>query len=126
MYIYSSQDNSPFRVFQVAQNLTGGAFTAVKLTANGVQTCAAGDIPVGILSAETQDNCAAGDEVNVIVSGGTLWITSEDVDAGDLLTTGANGLAKKAETNNFIFAQALESAAENSAVKVLIIRAGKA
>ena len=125
MHIYSSQDNSPFRVFQVAQDLTGGAFTAVKLTSSGVQTCAAGDVPIGILSAQTQENCAVGDEVNVVANGGTLWLTSEDIDAGDLLTTGANGLAKKAEAGNFVFAQALESGLANSAIKVLIVRAGK-
>lgn len=36
------------REFPVAESLTGGAFTAVELTKNGVVTAGASSIPVGI------------------------------------------------------------------------------
>ena len=127
MNMYSMVDDSPTRVFQTSESLTGGAFTAVALGENGVANAAAASIqPIGILAAETELPIAAGDDVNVVVSGGCLWTVNESIKAGDMLTAGEGGKAVKAASGNFIFAQALESAAAGEAAHVLITRGGKA
>jgi len=125
-YIGNIADTSPFRVFQTAESLSGGAFTAVELTANGVKTAGASSAVIGILTAETELPIAAGDDVNVLVCGGGLWTTGESIQAGDALTSGANGKAAKAASGKVIFARALESGKANQNVKVLITREGKA
>ena len=122
MYIYNSVDNSPTRVFQTSAALTGGAFTAVTLTENGVATSAAGGKPIGILAAETELPVAQGEDVNVVVCGGTLWTVGETIKAGDFLAAGAGGKAVKA-SDEFAFAQALENGAAGQAIRVLIVRA---
>ena len=121
-YTYSMIDTSPTRVFTASAELTGGAFTAVTLDENGVKTSAAGDTPIGILAAETELPCAAGEDVNVQVCGGSLWIVGEAVKAGDLLAAGADGKAVKAASGAFALAQALENAAADGTVHVLITR----
>ena len=121
-YTYSMIDTSPTRVFKASAELTGAAFTAVTLGENGVKTSAAGDTPIGILTAETELPVAPGEDVNVQVYGGSLWIVGEAVKAGDLLAAGADGKAVKAASGAFAFAQALENAAANGTAHVLIIR----
>lgn len=126
MFIYNMFDESPTKVFKTSAALTGGAFTAVTLGENGVATATASTIPIGILAAETELPQASGEDVNVQISGGSLWIVGEAVKAGDLLASGANGKAVKATSGKFIFAQALTAAAANAAAEVLIIRGGYA
>lgn len=125
-YIGNIADTSPFKIFQTAESLSGGAFTAVELTANGVKTAGASSAVIGILTAETDMPIAAGDDVNVLVCGGGLWTTGESIQAGDALASGAVGKAVKAASGNIIFARALESGKANQNVKVLITREGKA
>lgn len=122
MYMGQTTDFSPTRVFKVATALMGAAFTAVTLGENGLATSAAGDVPIGILTAETELPQAVGEEVNVQVVGGAMWIVGEAVKAGDLLAAGADGKAVKATSGNFAFAQALEAAASGAVAHVLIVR----
>lgn len=122
-YIYQSQSDSPYKIFRASSALEG-AFRAVELTADGVITCSAGKMPIGILSAET-DEISAGDDVNVILRGETKWVTSEEIGAGDLLSCGADGLAKRATSDDIVFAQALSGALAGEVTNILIIRAGK-
>jgi len=119
-------DNSPNRVFTVATALTGAAFTAVTLGENGVKTSAAGEVPIGILTAETELPQAVGEDVAAQVIGGAKWIAGEALKAGDLLAAGADGKAVKATSGAFVFAQALSAAAVGEAAEVLIIRGGYA
>lgn len=125
-HIGNIADTSPFRVFQTAESLSGGAYTAVELTANGVKTAGASSAVIGILTAETDMPIAAGEDVNVLVCGGGLWTTGESIQAGDALASGAVGKAAKAASGKIIFARALENAKANQNVKVLITREGKA
>ena len=126
MNMYSAIDCSPTRVFQTSAALTGGAFTLVTLGENGVATSAAGDVPIGVLAAETELPVAQNEDVNVVVKGGTLIIVGEAVKSGDVLAAGADGKAVKATSGKFIFAQALENGAADQAVHALIVRGGKA
>ena len=125
-YIGNIADASPYRVFQTVASLSGGAFTAVELTAGGVQTAGASSAVIGILSAETELPVATGEDVNVLVSGGGYWIAGESLQAGDALAAGAEGKAVKTASGKMIFARALENAKANQAAKVLITREGKA
>lgn len=118
-------DTSPFRVFQTAESLTGGAFTAVSAGASGVTTAGASSAIIGILSAETDSVVGAGEDVNVLVSGGGAWTLAESVQAGDALTAGTAGKAAKAASGNAIFARAMENGKANQTIKILITREGK-
>lgn len=126
MFMGQTTNTSPTHVFQVATALTGAAFTAVTLGENGLATAGASDVPIGILTAETELPQAVGEDVNVQVKGGAKWIAGEALKAGDLLAAGANGKAVKATSGKFIFAQALSAAAVDEAADVLIIRGGYA
>ena len=126
MFIGQTANTSPTHVFTVATALTGGAFTAVTLGENGVKTCAAGEVPIGILTAETELPQAVGEDVNVQILGGAKWIAGTALKAGDLLAAGADGKAIKATSGAFVFAQALSAAAVGEAAEVLIIRGGNA
>lgn len=126
MFIGQTANTSPTHVFTVATALTGGSFTAVTLTENGVKTCAAGEVPIGILTAETELPQAVGEDVNVQILGGAKWIAGAALKAGDLLAAGADGKAIKATSGAFVFAQALSAAAVGEAAEVLIIRGGNA
>lgn len=112
--------------FNVAANLTGGAFTAVKLSDTGVATATAGDVPVGILTAEHELPIVVGDEITTQIKDVSLWIVGENVTAGDLLAVGTDGVAMKATAGKFILAQALMNGTTGEAIQVQIIKAGYA
>lgn len=122
--MFSIIDNSPTREFTVAADLTGGAFTAVELTADGVQTAGASSVPVGILLGAAELPIDAGESISVQIEGGSLWLAGESLAAGDFLAAGAGGTAVKAASGDFIFAQALGNANPNSTAPVQIIRGG--
>lgn len=126
MLIGNVADSSPTKVFKTAASIAGGAFTAVQLGENGVSAANASISPVGILAAETEAPIAAGDDVNVVISGGCRWTAAESLKAGDMLASDDNGKAIKATSNKIIFAQALSAAIPDEAAEVLIIRGGKA
>lgn len=126
MLIGNVADSSPTKVFKTAASIAGGAFTAVNLNENGAVACNASLTPIGILTAETEAPIAAGDDVNVVISGGCRWIAAESLKAGDMLASDDNGKAVKATSGKVIFAQALSAAIPDEAAEVLIIRGGKA
>ncbi len=125
MFNGSIINQSPTSEFVTAAELSSAAFTAVTLTENGVKTSAADEMPIGILTAENELPIAAGEHVTAQITGGSMWTAGEALKAGDFLASGADGLAVKAETGKFIFAQALENAAQGATARVQIIRAGK-
>lgn len=116
-------DLSPYKVFTAAETL-GGAFTAVGLNSVGAVTAGESIAPVGILAAETFTLVEAGEDVNVQIYGGTQWLTGASIQAGEYLTAGEGGKAYKATSGKYIFAQALENAAEGDAVHAQIIHGG--
>ena len=118
MFDYMSIDVSPTKVFTTAESLSGGAFTAVALGASGITTAGASSVAVGLLT------IPEGEDVTVQVTGVGYWVAGESICAGDLLTSGAGGVAKKAASGDFIFAQAMAGGASSAAVPVQIIRGG--
>lgn len=125
MFNGSIINQSPTAEFVTAAGLSGAAFTAVTLTENGVKTSAADEMPIGILTAENELPIEAGEHVTVQTTGGSLWTAGEAIKAGDFLAAGASGVAVKAAAGKFIFAQALNNAAQGATAHVQIIRAGK-
>lgn len=125
MFNGSIINQSPTSEFVTAAGLSGAAFTAVTLTENGVKTSAADEMPIGILTAENELPIEAGEHVTVQTTGGSLWTAGEAIKAGDFLAAGASGVAVKAAAGKFIFAQALNNAAQGATAHVQIIRAGK-
>ena len=123
-YTSSMVDESATKVFNTAASLTGGAFTAVELGGSGVTTANANSVPIGLLIGEYDLPIPAGEEVTAQVRGGGLWLAGESLAAGDLLAAGASGVAVKATSGKFIFAQAVEDAKANQAAQVQIIKAG--
>lgn len=114
MIISGTTNLSPTRTFDFVGGIPE-VFTAVELTANGVQTAGASSIPVGIYN---------GGDVNIC--GSTFWaVGGQSIAAGDLLSSDANGRAVKATSGSFAFAQAFENASASSVAQVQIIRAGK-
>lgn len=121
MNISTTVNQSFTREFPVAESLTGGAFTAISLTKDGVVTAGASSIPVGIWTGIYNP-----DGVTAQISGGSLWLVgNESIAAGDFLTSGENGVAVKAQAGDFAFARALENASASSAVAIQIVNAGK-
>lgn len=123
-YTSTMVDDSPTKVFKTAADLTGGAFTAVQLGGSGITTADASAVPIGLLIGEYELPIPAGEEVTAQIQGGGLWLAGESIAAGDLLASGASGVAVKATTGKFIFAQALTDAKPNQAAQVQIIRGG--
>lgn len=124
MFDYMSIDTSPTKIFTTAESLSGGAFTAVALGASGITTAGASSVAIGLLTGENELPIPEGEDVTVQIQGGGYWVTGESISAGDLLTSGAGGVAKKAAAGDFIFAQAMSGGASSAAVPVQIIRGG--
>lgn len=123
-YTSTMIDESPTKVFTTAADLTGGAFTAIELGGSGVNTAGASSVPIGLLIGEYELPIPAGSEVTAQIRGGGLWLAGESIAAGDLLAAGTSGVAVKATSGEFIFAQSLTNAKPNQAAQVQIIRGG--
>lgn len=122
--MYSVVDLSGTRVFKAAESLSGGGTTAVALGTGGVTTAKENSVPIGLLTPEMELPINAGEAVNVQVAGGGLWLTGEDVAAGDLLSAGEDGKAFKATAGKYVLAQALQDAPAFGAAKVFITHSG--
>lgn len=118
--MFTSINQSPTAEF-LNGGLSFGAFTAVDLTGEGVVNSGASSLPLGILLSDNLD----AESVTVQLSGGGYWRAGESIAAGDFLSAGLSGVAMKSTSGKFIFAQALENAAQGAAAHVQIIRAGK-
>lgn len=123
MHMGQTADLSPYRVFKASSAIEAGAFKAVTLGEDGVAIAGESDVPTGLLTAETGD-VATGEEVNVQVFGGGLWLAGEELKQGDLLSAGEGGKALKATSGKYVFAIALEAASENEVTAVNIINGG--
>lgn len=126
MYIGTSINESPVIAGIAAEDIAGGAMLAVSMSTDGVKLATDGDVPVGILIAET-DDIKQGDTVTVQVKDIGLWKVGAAVAAGDLLAPDADGKAIKAAAGKFALGQALESAtAADQVIRVQIIKVGYA
>ena len=119
MFIGSTTNSSPTRLFDVADTLSG-AFTAVTLTKDGLITANENSVPVGILTGDCD-----GDTATVQVTGGALWKAGgTSIVAGDFLSANENGLAVKATSGQFAFGIALTNASSSAVVETQIINGG--
>ena len=117
-------NDSPTIVAKAAAAITGGAFLAAKLTTDGAAVSGAGDPAIGLFIPET-DSPAAGEDVTIQVKDIGLAMVGAAVDAGDLLSSDADGKLIKAASGKFILAAALETAtAADQVISVQICKAG--
>lgn len=126
MYHGTGINDSATIVAKAAADIQGGAFLAAMLTKDGVAVAKAGEAAIGIMIPET-DSPKAGEDVNIQVKDIGLAMAGAAVEAGDLLTSDANGKLVKAASGNFILATALgAAAAAGQVISVQIIKAGYA
>lgn len=124
MYHGTGINDSATIVAKASADITGGAFLAAMLTADGIAVAKAGEAAIGIMIPET-DSPKKGEDVNLQVKDIGLAMVGAAVEAGDLLASDANGKLVKAESGAFILAAALETAAAaNQVISVQIIKAG--
>lgn len=124
MYHGTGINDSATIVAKASADITGGAFLAATLTADGIVIAKAGEAAIGIMIPET-DGPKKGEDVNIQVKDIGLAMVGAAVDAGDLLASDASGKLVKAESGAFILAAALETAAAaNQVISVQIIKAG--
>lgn len=126
MYHGTGINDSATIVAKASADITGGAFLAAMLTADGIAVAKAGEAAIGIMIPET-DSPKAGEDVNIQVKDIGLAMVGAAVNAGDLLASDASGKLVKAEKGDFIIAAALATtAASGQVISVQIIKAGYA
>lgn len=119
-------NDSPTIAAKAASNLTEAAFLTAKLTDSGAAVCGAGEAAAGLFIPETESP-RVGEDVTIQVKDIGLARVGAAVNAGDLLSSDANGKLIQAATGKFILAQALETAAAaDQVISVQIIKAGYA
>jgi hypothetical protein len=101
-----------------ATDLSAKQYCAVTVDGNGNAALPAdGGVAIGVL----QNNPKAGQTAAVRVAGVSYMVASAAVNAGQLVTTDANGQAKPAATGNHVVGIALDSvAAAGEIVSVLL------
>lgn len=98
-------------------------YKAVKLAANGiVTTTVAGEQATGIL----QNRPKLGDPGKVGFSGVSKAKAGAAITKGALITARADGTVGPAAATNFVIGQALEAAAANDVISVLLVPASAA
>ena len=115
-----TSNNSPYKIFTAGASLDGG-FKAVTLGEGGLSL--GGDYPIGLTSAETE-TIQAGEDVNICLSGQTLWQLGSSIQAGAALSSDSLGCAIPSSSGKFILARSLEDGVADEVVQVLITREG--
>ncbi len=106
--------------------ITGGAFTAVAFSDNAIVQATATLPPFGLLLAEV-GNIQKGEYVTMLYKESGLWKTGGKVNAGEALTSDAQGRAVKATAGKFILGFALEEASgADRVIRVQITKSGYA
>lgn len=124
-YIGTSVNESATVVCPADAAITGARGIALALDEGGVvKLPEAGANVLGITVFETEENVAAGDDVDVQIKCIGKWMTAAAVKAGDELATDATGKAVPAESGDFVVGMALKDAESGSYVSVQISKSG--
>ena len=124
-YTGTTINESPVIAGEAGDNLGEAAFLAVAFDTDGkMKLPAAGDVPIGILSPETED-VSTGDSLTVQIKDIARWKSSGTFPAGAELSSDTDGMAEAAASGGFVLAVALEPAATaGQVVQVQIIKSG--
>lgn len=122
----SSFENSSSTVAGVlGEPITEAPHKAVAYDTEGTITLArSGEKAFGVLVATTETECAAGDDVTVLIRNIGLVSTGADVATGDLVTIDANGSAVPATEGAYIFGRAYTTVTAGALVQVDIFPSG--
>lgn len=124
-YIGSSINESATVVYPADVAITGARGIALALDEGGVvKLPEAGANVLGVTIIETEEDVAAGADVDIQVKDIGKWKTAAAVKAGDELATDATGKAVVASSGNFVVGIALNDAASGSFVAVQITKSG--
>ena len=111
-YIGTSINVSPVIVGTAGAVITNGAGKLVKFDASGnIVLCnTAGEMPLGVLALQTEDNIAIGDSVTVQIKDIGKVIAGGAITIGAALSVDTNGKATVATTGQSVIGFALEAA----------------
>ena len=118
-------NSSPTVVFPAGAAITGARYVALGLSDGKAVLPAAGAMALGISIGETEENVAAGEDIDIQIKDIGKWMAGEPIDAGDALATDVAGKAVKAPSGQFIMGVALTSAAAaDTLVQVQLAKMG--
>lgn len=118
-------NSSPTVMFPAGAAITGARYVALGLSNGKAVLPAAGAMALGISIGETDENVAAGEDIDIQIKDIGKWMAGGAIDAGDELMTDAAGKAVKATSGKFIMGIALTSAATaGSLVQVQLAKMG--
>ena len=123
-YIGTVTNESPFVSVASDKDIANAAFKAVTFTETGtVDVAKAGDVPIGIIIAET-DDIKKGDDVTVQIKDICMGIAGEELTPGAEVSSGEDGKLMKSTEGNFVLGFALEAANTDGIFKLQITKSG--
>lgn len=125
-FIGASINPSPVIAAKAAAAITGGAGKAVKFDEDGniVLCSTAGELSIGILPIDTEDEVAAGDEVTVQIKDIGKAVAGGAIPIGSEVAVVESGKLAAAVATNFVIGYALSGAGADGDIFDLEIRKG--
>lgn len=126
MYNTTTINQSVTVVFPAGENITSGAFRAVKLDPQGhVLIASAGDIPLGIIPGGVEDTVKAGENLSVQIKDMGLCHAGGAIAAGAMVACGVNGKCVAATDGVPLLGQALNSATQDGdVIQIQLLKGG--
>ena len=124
-YLGTTINSSPTVVFPAGADISGARCVALALSNGKLALPAAGAMALGISIGETDEDVAAGTDIDIQIKDIGKWMAGEAIAVGDELMTDAEGKAVKATSGKFIMGVALTAAATaGSLVQVQLAKMG--
>lgn len=124
-YLGTTINSSPTVVFPAGADISGARCVALALSNGKLALPAAGAMALGISIGETDEDVAAGTDIDIQIKDIGKWIAGEAIAVGDELMTDAAGKAVKATSGKFVMGVALTAAATaGSLVQVQLAKMG--
>lgn len=126
MYNTTTINQSVTLVFPAGEDITDGAFRAVKLDANSrVLLAGAGDIPLGVIPGGVEDTVKAGEDISIQIKDVGLCIAGGVIPAGAIVACGADGNCVAATDGSPILGQAFDAAAQDGdTIRIQLLKGG--
>lgn len=124
-YLGTTINSSPTVVFPAGADISGARCVALALSNGKLALPAAGAMALGISIGETDEDVAAGTDIDIQIKDIGKWMAGEAIAVGDELMTDAAGKAVKATSGKFVMGVALTAAATaGSLVQVQLAKMG--
>lgn len=124
-YLGTTINSSPTVVFPAGADISGARCVALALSDGKLVLPEAGAMALGISIGETDEDVAAGTDIDIQIKDIGKWMAGEAIAVGDELMTDAAGKAVKAASGKFVMGVALTAAATaGSLVQVQLAKMG--